>query len=269
MTKLRSLRLPNTVLMPGWKGVVCENLFRLSKVACIFFLCCAATVIASSAQTFTALASLETTNGSAPQGYLIQGTDGNFYGTAVYDGSHGDGTVFRITPEGAPTTLYSFCAEANCTDGEYPSAGLVQANGDFYGTTSDGGAKGAGTVFKITLAGDLTAIYSFCSQANCSDGEYPAAGLVEGTDGDFYGTTSNGGAFGGGCGSYGCGTVFKITPAGRLTTLYTFCSQPNPNCTDDEVPTARLVQSADGNFYGTTAFSGNAETCPNDCGTVF
>jgi uncharacterized repeat protein (TIGR03803 family) len=112
-------------------------------------------VIASPAQTFTTLVSLDGTNGSAPEGALIQGTDGNFYGTTVYDGAHGDGTVFKMTPEGALTTVYSFCANANCTDGEYPSAGLVQAtNGDFYGTTQFGGASNTGTVSRSLLRAD-------------------------------------------------------------------------------------------------------------------
>ena len=109
----------------------------------------------------------------------MQATNGDFYGTTYDGGTYGDGTVFRITPSGALTTLYSFCAQTNCTDGVNPVAGLVQtANGDFYGTTEHGGAHNAGTVFQITPSGTLTTLYSFCSQTKCTDGQYPTAGLV-------------------------------------------------------------------------------------------
>jgi uncharacterized repeat protein (TIGR03803 family) len=88
--------------------------------------------------------------------------------------------VFKITPTGTLTTLYSFCAQSGCTDGEYPVAGLVQGtDGNFYGTTPEGGANGGGTVFKITPTGTLTTLYSFCAQSGCTDGEDPVAGLVQ------------------------------------------------------------------------------------------
>ena len=85
------------------------------------------------------------------------------------------GTVFKITPSGTLTTLYSFCSQSGCTDGHSPYAGLVQAtNGDFYGTTLYGGANPyCGTVFKITPSGTLTTLYSFCSQSGCTDGANP------------------------------------------------------------------------------------------------
>jgi uncharacterized repeat protein (TIGR03803 family) len=139
----------------------------------------------------------------------------------------------------------------------------VQASdGNFYGTTVEGGADGAGTVFRITPSGTLTTLYSFCSQVNCTDGYWPYAGLVQAADGNLYGTTGNGGAFG----NYG--TVFKITPSGTLTTLYSFCAQNG--CADGEEPAARLVQAADGNFYGTTASGGTSQNCDSyRCGTVF
>jgi uncharacterized repeat protein (TIGR03803 family) len=171
--------------------------------------------------------------GEAPSAALVQATDGNFYGTTSLGGEGGSGTVFKITPSGTLTTLYSFCAQnqligevglRGCPDGAEPFAGLVQAtDGSFYGTTADGGANGAGTIFKITLsegAGTLTTLYSFCSQGApyCTDGSAPVAGLVQATNGDFYGTTANGGA-------NNLGTVFKITPSGTLTTLYNFCSR--------------------------------------------
>ena len=207
---------------------------------------------------------------------LVQGTDGNLYGTTYYGGANGEGTVFKITPSGALTTLYNFCSQGgiNCTDGENPTAGLVQAtDGNFYGTTGAGGAYAGGIVFKITPSGTLTTLYSFCSQSSCADGTTPVAGLVQANSGDFYGTTVGGGVNSSCLHSLapsGCGTVFKITPNGALTTLYSFCSQGGTNCTAGENPQAALVQATDGNFYGTT-YTGGANSYPysNPGGTVF
>jgi uncharacterized repeat protein (TIGR03803 family) len=187
-------------------------------------------------------------DGSYPVAGLILASDGNFYGTTVWGGLNGpyDGTVFRITPAGKLTTLYNFCSLPNCSDGTQPAAGLIQGtDGDLYGTTENGGAHNAGTVFKITLGGTLTTVYNFCSQTNCNDGGQPTAGLVQASDGNFYGTTYWYGANG----IYG--TVFKMTPAGALTTLHSFCSQIN--CADGANPWAGLVQATDGNLYGTTS----------------
>ena len=201
------------------------------------------------------------TDGEYPEAGLIQATNGNFYGTTYQGGANcapdGCGTIFKITPSGTLTTLYSFCSQSGCSDGYYPEAGLIQAsNGDFYGTTTSGGAGGGGTVFKITPGGQLTTLHSFCSQSNCTDGEYPEAGLVQATNGNFYGTTYGGG------GANGRGTVFKITPGGTLTTLYSFC--PQSGCPDGGSPQAGLIQATNGSFYGTT-FAGGA----HDLGTVF
>ena len=228
----------------------------LLKTICIVFLFCVMTAIASLAQTFTSLASFDGTNGSNPNyTSLVQGLDGNFYGTTEFGGTGGRasgwGTVFKITPAGTLTTLYNFCIQANCADGQEPSAGLVLAsNGNFYGTTYGGGANGFGTVYKITAAGALTTLYSFCAKANCADGALPEDALVQGADGNFYGTTAYGGTHCPKNSPIGCGTVFKITPAGTLTTLYSFCAQAN--CADGTTPVGGLVQGTDGNFYGTT-----------------
>ena len=166
-------------------------------------------------------------------------------------------TTAIALPAQTLTTLYSFCSQGGCTDGDYPRAGLVQTtNGDLYGTTAAGGANRlGGTVFKITPGGTLTTLYSFCSQTNCTDGSNSFAGLVQAANGDLYGTTGDGGA-------NGYGAVFKITPSGTLTTLYSFCSQTN--CTDGAGPEAGLVQAANGDLYGTTYSGGN-----NYNGTVF
>jgi uncharacterized repeat protein (TIGR03803 family)/YVTN family beta-propeller protein len=192
----------------------------------------------------TTLHSFAGTEGTGPIAGLVQASNGNFYGTTYTGGINGGGTVFEITPTGALTTLYSFCSLANCADGAYPGAVLFQAtNGNLYGTTSYGGANDGGTVFQITPAGGLTTLYSFCSLANCADGEDPLAGLIQASNGNFYGTTAGGGANG------NTGTIFEVSSAG-LTTLYSFCSQAN--CADGVQPTAGLLQASDGNLYGTS-----------------
>jgi uncharacterized repeat protein (TIGR03803 family) len=201
------------------------------------------------AQTLKTLHSFDGTDGSDPQAALVQGTNGDFYGTTYYGGANGWGTVFKITPSGALTTLHSF----DITDGSQIIAGLVQGtHGDFYGTTVEGGPSdcsgGCGTIFKITPSGTLTTVHSF----DGTDGSNPQAALVQGTSGDFYGTTFEGGA-------NDFGTIFKITPSGTLTTLHSFNFY-----TDGETPLAGLVQATNGDFYGTTSRGG-----ANGAGTVF
>jgi len=221
------------------------------------------------------------TDGALPRGALIQAADGNLYGTTEAGGTNNKGTIFKVATNGTLTTLYSFCSQSNCADGESPYAGLLLASdGNFYGTTFYGGnyydgpsgycdaSYGCGTVFQITPSGTLTTLYSFCSQTGCADGLYPAAPLIQGADGNFYGTTYSIYYYVG-IGPKTRGTVFKITPSGALTTLYTFCSQSG--CTDGANPVAPLVQGTDGNFYG-TAYEGGADTtgCSGyGCGTVF
>jgi len=187
------------------------------------------------------------TDGLSPGGGLVEASDGNFYGTTESGGTNFFGNVFKMTPAGVVTTIYSFCAQASCPDGSGPYGALVQAtDGELYGTTISGGANSWGTVFKITLGGTLTTLHSF----NFSDGYGPIAGLVQATDGSLYGTTSFGGV-------NGSGTVFKITPGGTLTTVYNF------NGNDGGELTGGLVLSTDGNFYGTTQFGGPTS------GTIF
>jgi uncharacterized repeat protein (TIGR03803 family) len=252
-----------------------SSLLKTASFVFVFFI---AAAIASYGQTtFTSVVSFDGSDGANPYSSLIQGTDGNFYGTARFDGlaeaycGIGCGTAFRLTPEGALTVLYNFCAQAYCVDGAYPG-GLVQSsNGNIYGTTESGGTGshctiigGCGTVFSITPAGKLTTLYNFCSQADCSDGYVGGfvAGLIQATNGNFYGTT-----YGGGTNGYG--TVFEITPTGKLTTLYSFCSETN--CADGSYPFDALIQGSDGNFYGTTNGGGGGAYCTitGGCGTVF
>jgi uncharacterized repeat protein (TIGR03803 family) len=322
-----------------------------------------AAVTASLGQTLTTLASFNGSNGSDPLASLVQGLDGNLYGTTYVGGSNNGGTVFKITPRGGLTSLYSFavpygggpddplvqapngsfygttqgggvgCDGFGCgtvftitpegalttlagfsgADGRYPY-GLVRAtNGDFYGVAEAGGQDiyyycpgGCGTIFMIDAGGKLTILHAFDSsdganpsstliQAyngraygitilggagnygtvfqlaaggalttlhsfNESDGEYPGYGLVEATDGNLYGTTAGPGIA---CGGSGCGTVFRITPAGDLTTLYFFDS------TGGNLANGTLVEGSDGNFYGTTVQGGTSHACIPGCGTIF
>jgi uncharacterized repeat protein (TIGR03803 family) len=192
-------------------------------------------------------------DGSSPVTGLIQGTDGNFYGTTSAGGTHNDGTVFVVTPGGTETVLYSF---AGGSDGANPQAGLILgSDGNFYGTTASGGTDNLGTVFKITSGGTETVLHSFTAHA--TDGASPFGGLIE-VSGNFYGTT----AFGG---TTNDGTVFKITPSGTETVLYSF-----PTTGDGRVPAGNLILGSDGNFYGITVFGGLSGTGgANGDGTVF
>jgi uncharacterized repeat protein (TIGR03803 family) len=200
----------------------------------------------------TTLHSFDSTDGAYPRAGLVIASNGKQYGTTENGGSHNYGTVFSFTHTGTLTTLHSF----DFTDGAYPIAGLVQAtNGNFYGTTEGGGTHGGGTIFKITLAGTLTTLYNFCAQSGCADGENPYGGLIQATDGNFYGTTYGGGL-------NGAGTIFEISSDGTLGTLYDFCSQSS--CTDGKEPLAGLMQATNGNFYGTTVIGGT-----NGKGTIF
>jgi uncharacterized repeat protein (TIGR03803 family) len=282
--------------------------FNWGVRACGILLLWATAAVAVPAQTFKTLVTFDAADGEQPEAGLVQGTDGNFYGTTYGGGGGGAkgpcistagcGTVFTITPNGGLGKLHSF----DYPDGAYPYAGLIQAaNGDFYGTTGGGGADNDGTVFKLTPGGNLTTLYNF---GHGGHGNQPDAGLVQGTNGDFYGATASGGAnhgtvfsitpsgglttlhsfdgadgdepIGGlvpgtdgnfygttaGGGANNAGTVFKITPSGALTTLYNFCSQTN--CTDGASSQTGLVQATDGDFYGTTLEGG-----ANNAGTVF
>lgn len=188
----------------------------------------------------TTLAAFDSTDGADPSAVLVQGLDGNFYGTTEYGGTSGDGTVFQITPSGQLTSLYSF---SGGSDGAIPIAGLIQGvDGNFYGVTYLGGAHGYGTVFKITTSGALTVLYAFTGG---SDGANPWGGLMQARDGNLYGTTLSGGA-------YGFGTVFQIAPTGPLSTLAQFEDYNGAN------PAAALIQGSDGNLYGTTEDGGSA-----------
>jgi len=238
------------------------NRLVTGKLALAAFLICAAAVTTHAQTTFTSLVNFDPTTGARPGWSLIQGLNGNLYGTTALDGANAYGTIFEATPAGAVKVLHNFCSTQNCTDGIGPGILLLGTDGNIYGAADQGGNiqlcpyvnTGCGTIFKMTPQGALTTLYSFCSQTNCADGA-TAVALVQVGSGDFYGATFEGGA-------HQSGTVFKITKQGNLTTLYSFCPQ-RPTCTDGYTPTG-LVQGANGNFYGTTAGGGT-----NNQGTVF
>jgi uncharacterized repeat protein (TIGR03803 family) len=279
------------------------------KIACLIASFCVATALSSAAQTFTSLLSFDGKNGANPNSSLVQGLDGamygatyavttgeifritpegtlgvlnsslmgpsglvlanngNFYGTTIdyametcgTVGRESCGTVFRLSPKGALTTLFTFNPPS---EGAGPSALVQGIDGNLYGTTKFGGAVpckpwvGCGTVFKITATGEMTTLYSFCSRTNCADGSFPT-GLVQGADGAFYGTTHQNGET-----ESPIGTVFRITAAGKLTTIYNFCSLPS--CADGFQPYGPLALGSDGNLYGTTVTGGTLNG-----GTVF
>lgn len=224
---------------------------------------------------------------------LVQGTDGNFYGISAF-GSSAPGYLYRVTPQGVLTTIYNFCSQPNCTDGTDPQSLVLGTDGNFYGTTGGGGAYGSGTFYKVTTAGALTTLYSFEPPPSA---DFPCGDIIQGNNGDFYGTT------GGGTGGYGA--IVSISPAGTLSVLYNFTAYA-PSCasllqaangslygtstqysfgsgaiyeltlagtfstvvafdyTDGSNPMDGLIQTADGNFYGTTSQGG-----ANGAGTVF
>lgn len=201
--------------------------------------------VACSASTETVLYSFQPGVGSSadaqlPFGSIVQGTDGNFYGTTTDGGAHGDGAVFKITPAGTESRLWSF---AGGSDGVVPFSGLTTgSDGNFYGMTANGGTYGHGIIYKLTPSGTETVLYSFGAVTN--DGNQPRGSLTLGSDGSFYGMTNLGGA-------NGNGVVFKITPAGSYTLLYSFGTG-----SDAQNPVGTLVQYTDGNFYGVTNSGG-------------
>jgi uncharacterized repeat protein (TIGR03803 family) len=209
--------------------------------------------IDASADTETVVYSFCSQPHCADGGYPLAGlidVKGTLYGTTSKGGTSGGGTVFALAPgTGAETVVYSFCDQQNCTDGQYPEAGLIDVKGTLYGTTQKGGASGGGTVFSIdTNTGTETVVYSFCSQQDCADGKYPMASLID-VQGTLYGTTQVGGAAGG-------GTVFALDPGtGRQTVAYSFCSQKG--CTDGQYPLASVI-NVKGTLYGTTYGGGSS-----------
>lgn len=223
----------------------------------------------TSSGTLTVLHSFDGKHGSYPVGALLQASNGDLYGT-TYEGGSGTGvggTVFVISPTGKFGVLYNFCSQTACTDGQSPTGALIQASdGNLYGTTDAAGLYNAGTIFKITLDGQFTSLYSFCPKPGCVDGEIPRAGLIQATDGNFYGTTALGGA-------HGFGNVFQYSlsggtdaNSGTVTTLYSFCSL-TAACLDGSEPMEPPLQSTNGTFYGNTVSGGHFTGCSDPQGT--
>jgi uncharacterized repeat protein (TIGR03803 family) len=195
---------------------------------------------------------MTTATGTHSWSKLLLASDGNFYGSAQNGGTNtqctvtgGCGTIFKMTPRGELTAIYSFSGGA---DGGQPLASLVQgANGNLYGTAT-GGATNYGTVFEITLAGQLTTLHEFQGP----DGAGPIGALLLASDGNFYGTTNS-------AGQGGDGTIYRITQTGTLTTVWNF-----DYTAYGAAPTGALVQSENGDFYGATLGGGTS-----DNGTIF
>jgi uncharacterized repeat protein (TIGR03803 family) len=202
-------------------------------------------------------------DGFQPEAGLVLANDGSFYGEVGQGGAYGGGTVFKITAAGKLTTLYNFCSLPSCADGSGPAGSLIQAtDGNFYGTTSAGGTYSAGTAFEV-ISGKKGIILKTLHSFSGDDGLNPETGLIQATDGNFYGTASAGSAGVEGCSPTGGGTFFQLTPSGTFTTLSGFCA-PNGFYVD-----SAPVQAGNGdlNFYGTTTEGGDGNN--DGYGTVY
>jgi uncharacterized repeat protein (TIGR03803 family) len=206
------------------------------------------------------------TDGAYPVLGLVADSAGNLYGTTLNGGGNCQcGTVFKVKPDGKESVLYDF---AGGSDGAFPVAGLIaDGAGNFYGTTGGGGidcngtGEGCGTVFRITPRGRENVLYAF---KGGNDGIYPAAGLLPGSPGIFYGTTANGGTDCDGTGQ-GCGTIFELTVKGAETVLYAFKGGNH-----GAYPAAGVIEDGAGNFYGTTNNGGvDCDGSGAGCGAVF
>jgi uncharacterized repeat protein (TIGR03803 family) len=200
---------------------------------------------ASLAQTVRVLYNFDGTVGSNPANIsLMQGQDGQLYGTTVFGGTYGLGAIFKINPAGHVTALHSF----NRTDGTYPGIGLTSvSDGNFYGTAQQGGTTDYGVLFKMTPTGSLTVLHNFSN--NGTDGIFPVSPPILASDGNLYGTTEFGGA-------NNAGTVYKFTPGGVFTIIYNYSFTEGAGA--DFSPT----QGGDGSLYVVAAGGGN------NCGSV-
>jgi uncharacterized repeat protein (TIGR03803 family) len=188
-------------------------------------------------------------DGASPVAALVEGLDGDLYGTTQRGGNNYYGSVFKYqSRSGVLTNLVTLQGGNDA----WPSAPLVPGRkGVFYGTAT-GGTSGTGALFSVTAEGAFTNLYLFCQQAGCLDGELPI-GLTLGTDGNLYGVTAGGGDSPT-C-PFDCGTIFQFTAAKKLTTLHNFCEQTD--CTDGNLPQGGLFQATNGKFYGTTFIGGS------------
>ena len=188
----------------------------------------------------TNLASFDGTNGAMSGSGLLRARDGSYYGTTIRGGTNNLGGIFKLTPTNRVLEVFSFRG----TNGSSPQGGLILGkDGNFYGTTPGGGKFTNGAIFRMTLSGVVSNLFFFNGVNGATPSSSPSAALILGRDGNFYGTTYYGGAF-------NCGTIFKITPKGVLTTLASFSGGNGSH------PEAPLVEDQNGNFYGTTVYGG-------------
>jgi uncharacterized repeat protein (TIGR03803 family) len=209
-------------------------------------------------------------DGCFPYQGVIRDSVGNLYGVTLEGGdgfcNSGVGVVFKVDGSGKQTVLHTF---SGGSDGANPDSVLIlDSQGNLYGTTQNGGSSacggtGCGTVFRVSLGGDETVLYVFCSLSGCADGDRPLFGpLAMDLKGNLYGTTIFGGTFP--CNGGGCGTIFKLDPSGKETVLHSFTGGG-----DGAFPYAGLTVDASGSLYGTTGFGGAKCYGSNTCGVVF
>ncbi len=211
--------------------------------------------VCAQAQNLTYFAVFNGIDGSGPS-TVIQATDGNFYATTAGAGE-GDGSVgnlVRITPTEEISSIYSFCSQPHCADGEVPETPpILGSDGNLYGVTAGGGSDldnggGWGTVYKMTLDGQLTTLYTFCTVSPCLDGAVPV-GIMQAADGNLYGVTSYAGS------ESNAGTLFKISTTGEFSIVHSFCSLAN--CADGSAPGSAPIQDIDGSLIGATRWGGS------------
>jgi uncharacterized repeat protein (TIGR03803 family) len=195
------------------------------------------------------------TDGSAPWG-LVRDDKGNLYSTTIDGGPDGDGTIFKLAPDGTKQMLYAFTGG---DDGLGPWGPLLRDKaGNLYGTASQGGVNGKGAIFRLGRNGKLTVLYAFCAQPGCADGRGPTGTLIADAAGNLYGTTGVGG-------TADSGTVYKLSPGGQETVLYSFCVQTD--CADGANPAFGVTMDAAGNLYGVTSEGGGIDN--DQFGVVF
>jgi uncharacterized repeat protein (TIGR03803 family) len=229
----------------------------------VFLMCSVAAGVASAATPSYGIKILHSFSGSVSEGTaptvgrLTQGSDGNFYGVTPTGGANNTGTVFQMKTDGTLTTLHSFLAltignfNGPNADGGRPQGMLVEgSDGYFYGAADKGGTNGNGVIFKISPSGDFAVVHTFSALSSSDtnlDGVDPV-GITKGNDGNIYGNTYVGGAYGG-------GVVFRIAPDGSFTTVHNL-GTPIGSTIEAFWPNSPVIQASDGNLYGTATGPG-------------
>jgi uncharacterized repeat protein (TIGR03803 family) len=217
-----------------------------------------------SSWTYQVIHTFQTSGGPNP--LLVDGS-GNLFGTATHGGKYGEGLLYKLAAgTWKDTVLHNFCDITYCIDGSTPQGKLLMdAAGNLFGTTTIGGEgsdctarEGCGVVFERPSGGGYRVVYNFCSQANCTDGTNPQAGVTMDSSGNLLGTTYNGGV-----NSQG-GVAFELTPDGTESVLVSFCPGGEP-CSDGQAPYTPLLLDGQGDFFGATYLGG----ANGDYGTVF